>query len=304
MAREEDGDQTAITDLSVLLTPERAAKRHAYVIVLAGQNVGAIHRLTEDSATLGRGAMCEIRLPDDGISRQHARLVRRGDAEILLEDLGSTNGTFVDGERVSARILSDGERFQLGRTTLLKFSLSDELEESFQRRLYESSVRDGLTGLYNRKHLDERLAAEFSYATRHASPLSFVLFDLDRFKRVNDTHGHPAGDAVLRAVGRRLHAALRTEDVVARYGGEEFGILARGISLHQAAMLADRIRHIVEKTEIAAGPDLTLTITVSGGVATYHPKPYASAAALVEAADKALYEAKEAGRNRVVMARD
>lgn len=303
MSGEDDGDQTAITDLAVLLTPERVVKRHAYVIVLAGQNVGAIHRLTVDAATLGRGATCEIRLPDDGISRQHARLVRRSDSEILLEDLGSTNGTFVDGERVSSRLLCDGDRFQLGRTTLLKFSLSDELEESFQRRLYESSVRDGLTLLYNRKHLDERLAAEFSYATRHGAPLSFIIFDLDRFKRVNDIHGHQAGDAVLRAVGRKMHAALRTEDVVARYGGEEFAILARGINVHQAAMLADRIRAIIEDMEVVAGPDLTLKVTVSGGVATHNPTPYSSASALVEAADRALYEAKEKGRNRVVMAR-
>ena len=297
----DDPTKTAIKDISRFLPTQLSARRSAYVIVLAGENAGAIHRLEGDELVIGRSPSCHIVLNDQGISRQHAKLERMGDGRVVLHDLGSTNGTFVDASRIDIHELSDGDRFQLGDVTLLKFSHSDELEESFQRRLYESSVRDGLTMTYNRRHLDERLQAEFAFSIRHGVPFAFILLDIDHFKGINDLHGHQAGDEVLRSLGALLKREVRKEDVVARYGGEEFVILSRGTTADQAVVLAERVRARVEGLGVV-WDGARLDLTVSAGIAAFDRERYPSSEAMVEAADLALYEAKRQGRNRTVKA--
>jgi two-component system, cell cycle response regulator len=303
---EDDGDdaeQTVIAQVPVQGALGATKQRHAYLIVLAGANIGAVYRIHAKETFVGRSQKCEIAIGENGISRRHAKLTMLGDSEILLQDLGSTNGTFVAEQQVSSMVLKDGDRFQLGGTTLLKFSISDEVEESFQRRLYESSVKDGLTGLHNRKHFDERLDAEFGFALRHGSALSLILVDIDHFKRVNDTYGHQAGDEVLRVVARTLEANIRTEDVVARYGGEEFAVVARGISADQAVMFASRMRSLVEALPIIV-ENTAINLTISAGVATYINGVFSDKEELVAATDRALYGAKETGRNRVILAEE
>ncbi len=168
------------------------------------------------------------------------------------------------------------------------------------KRLYEATVRDRLTGAYNRHFLDERLKSEWAHATRHDSRLSVLFVDADHFKKVNDTYGHAGGDAVLKALAATLGKALRGEDVVARYGGEEFVILVRGAPPEAVAQVAERVR-----AEVASKPieheGKEIAVTVSIGTATHEKgRAFESADALVAAADAALYKAKETGRNRVV----
>jgi diguanylate cyclase (GGDEF)-like protein len=158
------------------------------------------------------------------------------------------------------------------------------------------AMRDGLTGLWNRKYLDERLAADSATAARHRVPLSCVMFDLDHFKTLNDAHGHAAGDAALRAVAAVLHHGCRREDVACRYGGEEFAVLCPGVPAAGAAGLAERLRAAVAAAAFD-GPDGPLRVTGSFGVAC---GPLG--ADLLQAADEALYRAKDGGRNRVVIA--
>jgi len=166
-------------------------------------------------------------------------------------------------------------------------------------KLYEGSTRDALTGLYNRKYAGERLAAEVAYAHRHGTLLSLVLFDLDYFKRVNDSFGHLAGDGVLRVVAGQVQKTIRAEDVLARYGGEEFVVLVRGIEHKSVGVLAERIRKGVERLEIP-WESRNLKTTVSIGVASLSEcGPKAAAEALVALADERLYQAKAGGRNRV-----
>jgi diguanylate cyclase (GGDEF)-like protein len=298
---EDDRSKTVTKDISQFVPKRGDAQPSAYLLVLAGENAGAIYRLENDETVVGRASSCTIVLNDEGISRTHVKVVRLGDGRVLLKDLGSTNGTFVDSAQIRTHVLKDGDRFQLGDVTLLKFSHSDEIEESFQRRLYESSVRDGLTRTFNRRHLDERLRAEFSFSTRHGLPFAVIMFDLDHFKRINDVHGHQAGDEVLRSVGAVLSNAVRAEDVVARYGGEEFVILSRGTAQHQGMVLAERVRAKVQALEIAWA-EARVTVSISAGVAAFDCALYPTPDALVAAADAALYEAKRLGRNRVVAA--
>jgi diguanylate cyclase (GGDEF)-like protein len=298
-----EGESTMVTSLEDLY-PDVGRDIHvkkAYLIVIAGNAVGEMYQIRKDEISIGRDRSSDILVTDVGISRGHARIFQDDMGSLHIEDLGSTNGTYVNGEQVKRKMLRDGDRIQLGRTTILKFSLSDDLEESFQRRMYDSAVRDGLTRIYNRQYFEERIASEFSYAYRHFIPLSVVMMDLDHFKRINDTHGHPVGDVVLRTVAQTITRTIRTEDMLARYGGEEFVILARNTDAHSVIVVAERIRAAVEAQGVPVSSGI-VKITISLGTSTLDNRNVGSAEELVAAADEALYHAKRLGRNRCAQA--
>jgi diguanylate cyclase (GGDEF)-like protein len=161
------------------------------------------------------------------------------------------------------------------------------------------ATRDQLTGQLNRREFDRILDEEQERARRFGHPLALVMVDIDHFKSVNDTHGHPAGDVVLREVARRLAAQLRTVDRVARFGGEEFALILMQADRAAALEVATRACAVQAAAPVTAGDGLVLNVTVSAGVAVM-PDDASSGAALVAAADKALYAAKARGRNRAV----
>jgi diguanylate cyclase (GGDEF)-like protein len=271
---------------------------HASLAILAGLNAGQVFTVEGSEVVLGRGRDADVRIDDVGISRRHARIVRTEEQRHFIEDLGSTNGTFVNGHAVERAELAGGDRVQVGPTVLLRFSFIAPDEEALARKLYEGSTRDALTQLFNRKYATERLLAEVAYAHRHGTLLSLLLFDLDHFKRVNDSFGHLAGDVVLRVVAAQVQKSIRTEDVLARYGGEEFVVLVRGIEPKNVNVLAERVRMGVERLSIP-WESRTLKTTVSIGVASLSEcAPKAAVEALVALADERLYQAKASGRNR------
>ena len=269
----------------------------AYLVVMAGSNVGEMYKLEKGRVILGRGDKVDLRLLDDGISREHASLSRDG-GQFVLKDLDSTNGTYCNGQRVSRHILAEGDKILLGSTTILKFSYHDRLDEAFQRQMSESALRDGLTRAFNKRYFGERLDSEFQYSARHTSPLGLVFLDIDHFKRINDVHGHQAGDQVLVQLSSLIMSMLGEEDTFARYGGEEFAIIARGSDAAAAEALAERLRSSVEAHAFAAGAD-TIPVTISIGVARAPAPGISSPVELVSRADEALYAAKRSGRNRV-----
>lgn len=271
--------------------------RHVLVRI-DSTNVGQVFTLTGEEFSLGRHTSNNVVLTDDGVSRRHCRLAPEG-AGFRLEDLGSANGTFVGGQRIEKHSLADGDVFQLGPNVLFRYAYTDAGQERMLQKLYEASVRDALTGTYNREHLEERLKMEVAFARRHNTVLSVVIFDLDHFKKVNDTHGHPAGDAVLVAVAERVQKALRTEDVFARYGGEEFVVILRGIDLEGARKVGERLRVIVSSSPVPFD-QLQIPVSLSAGCAALTCCPEPSTVALVAIADRRLYAAKRAGRNQVV----
>jgi two-component system cell cycle response regulator len=160
--------------------------------------------------------------------------------------------------------------------------------------LAELATTDELTGVKNRRRFREDLEMFFDLSVRKEIPMSLILLDVDRFKQYNDRFGHPAGDDVLRRLSRTLRESMRERDVVARYGGEEFVVLLPATATDEAVVVAERLRSRIEST-----PWPLLEVTASFGVATTVPE-ITAAAALVEAADQALYQAKQSGRNRVV----
>ena len=293
----EPGPDPGETTASLIEVPtaRQGDRQHGVLVVLSGSHSGAIFILDQADTVIGRARSNPVWLNDEGMSRMHARITRRGDG-YYIEDAGSTNGTSCQGEPVrEPRRLRDGDRIAMGRGTLLRFALQDEVEREASRQTVELQIRDPLTRLPNRRHLEERLQSEFAFARRHKTPLFVLMLDLDRFKRINDSHGHGAGDAVLRAVAHTLEIALRVEDVVGRYGGEEFAVVVRGVDLAGIEVLAERLRRLIEDTAVAYG-GTSLRVTTSIGVAELKPI-YEAPDTLLAAADKALYAAKDGGRN-------
>ena len=293
---EDDLGQTKITTYAEVM--ERSRSVRAHLLLLTGAEAGRVFPLDLSEVVLGRSHRAAIRLDDDSISRSHCRVVRVG-AELVAEDMGSSNGTYLNDERITRAPLKDGDKLRIGETTVLRFALSDRLDERFQQQMYDAALRDALTGAFNKRYFLDCLTKETRFAARHRTSLCLVMCDLDHFKRVNDTHGHLAGDRVLAQLGQLALSLLRAEDVFARYGGEEFGIVARAISLEQAGLLAERLRARVESTPFDIGGS-HLRLTLSLGVAMWSPQMN-TPTDFIEAADAALYDAKRSGRNRYVL---
>ena len=277
--------------------PVEEDKPKPYLLVLAGTSVGEMHRIAKEKTVMGRGDKVDVRLVDEGISREHAQLIQQGE-KVILEDLGSTNGTFCNGTRVQRLALAHGDKILLGSTTILKFSYHDKLDEMFQRQMSESALRDGLTKTFNKRYLSERLESEFNYATRHSTPLALLFLDIDHFKKINDAYGHPGGDFVLTALSKLINEILRAEDILARYGGEEFAIISRGSQVGEGEVMAERLRRLVEEHPFDyEGKPIHVTISV--GVAGIPHPGVQGPADLIAVADEMMYEAKRSGRNRV-----
>ncbi len=296
----DDLESTRVSNLEQLRAElaKRSERDRAYLIVLAGSDVGKMFKLEQGETVLGRSHRADIRIEDDSISRLHAKLVLAGN-HVHIEDLQSSNGTLVNGEKITKNGLQDGDKIRLGETVILKFTFHDKLDESFQQKMYDAALRDPLTKVYNKKYFLDQLTLEVSYAKRHRTQLSLVIFDLDHFKKINDTYGHVSGDHVLIQSAAQVQSILRNEDVFARYGGEEFCIILRGIPLTDAGVLAERVRAGIEGLSFKADAK-EFRATVSVGVAEFDGKSE-DPLGLVEAADSALYAAKTAGRNRVLL---
>ena len=288
------GFRTRITRASGLLSPA-AGDGVACLVKIYGQHLGRKFDL-ETSMVVGRGEECDIVIEMDSVSRSHAIFERQGDT-ILVRDLGSTNGTYVNDATVTEAILNDGDLVKIGNT-IFKFLSGGNVERAYHEEIYMMTIVDGLTRVHNKRYLQDFLERELARAQRYDRELSVVLFDIDHFKRVNDTHGHLSGDHVLREVADLVRGRIRREEVFARYGGEEFCAVLPETAAAGAFQFADQVRKTVEAHSFEFDGDV-IPITVSAGVANA-TEGTKDSDALIRAADKNLYKAKELGRNRVV----
>jgi len=168
--------------------------------------------------------------------------------------------------------------------------------------LQHESITDALTGLKNRRYFDQRMSEEVALSLRHKLPLSLMLLDVDHFKKINDTYGHQIGDEVLSSLAKLISGMVRDSDIVARYGGEEIAIITPRTSKEEAALLAERLRDLIEKTTVAmvGTTQEVVQVTVSLGICSLSAV-ITDKDALLEESDQALYLAKKYGRNRVVV---
>ncbi len=264
-------------------------------MVIIGNEIGKRVQLEEADVLIGRTATSDIQLDMDNVSRNHA-LVTRTALGWVLRDLGSTNGTFVNEARVDERALKDGDQIRIGRA-MLKFLRGGNVEAQYHEEIYRLMTIDGLTQVHNKRHFQESIEREFARSKRYGNPFALVLFDIDHFKKINDTYGHLAGDEVLRSLGPLLKKRVRTNDIVARVGGEEFAVILPEAGQAGGVALAEKLRTIVAAEQFIYN-GIEIPVTVSLGVSAYEAH-HENAEAIVSLADEKLYEAKRGGRNRV-----
>ncbi len=290
-------DNTEYTQAAAQLAQEEDKEKRPCLVMIKGDFIGQVYELGEDVTMIGRSDDVELVVSDTSISRRHAMIVKRVDG-FFLSDLGSTNGSFVNKEQVHEPMqVSEGDKVILG-SVVFKFTYQDEEDTEYHLMLRNMAIKDGLTRIYNKRYFSETLEKECEYNRRNLSGLCVVLFDIDHFKQVNDTWGHPAGDFILKNLAQLIESEARGYDVFARYGGEEFVFLLRGSPLEAAVAMAERVREEVE-AHVFVYDDLELKVTVSLGVAHWSGENPMEGEELIEGADRRLYEAKESGRNCV-----
>jgi diguanylate cyclase (GGDEF)-like protein len=274
------------------------------MIVVSGCIPGTMLPLNERGTTLGRSGDCDFQIDDITVSRRHARVALDSDGNAELTDLGSVNGTIVNGEKISTErplLLENGDRVQLGAKVVFKLVRLDPHDERFQRDMFERTVRDTLTGLYHRTYFLSQIGVLAERCASGGQGMAVMMLDIDHFKRINDQFGHLAGDDVLREVATVIRESTRAEDLVARYGGEEFVFALPVALVVKAVQRAERIRLELAKRRIIAA-DQTVRLTASVGLAFSPPGWARNERALIISADRALYQAKALGRNRVIAA--
>jgi two-component system cell cycle response regulator len=290
------GQDTLISELN------KASTAEACLIVVRGQQQSKRYELSSLRMSIGRDSSAEIVISDPKVSRKQA-VIEKKNGNIILVDGGSTNGTYINDRKLEngASIVLDKEDMIRVGDTILKYLPRGALEIRYIGLLEAKAYTDALTQVYNKGYLQEALDAEFKRAKALNTTFSVLFLDLDHFKQVNDTYGHDAGDRVLVDVSRILrNAASVNHGILGRFGGEEFVALLPGHSAAEALALAEFIRRSVEQHAFALA-DQHISMTASIGVASMSSAT-GDAATLLKLADKAVYQAKNSGRNKVCSA--
>jgi diguanylate cyclase (GGDEF)-like protein len=286
--------------LSSTPKPKPQAQRDACLVHIypAGTDLGARYQLGKDPVVIGRDDNCDVSVNDDSVSRRHACITPSPQGHVVM-DLQSTNGTFVNDTRITQQqLLKDGDYLRVGNG-IYRFLAGGNIESEYHEEIYRLTIVDALTDIHNKRYFLDFLGRHLSLATRYARPLALAMFDIDRFKAINDQLGHLCGDATLRELAHRVKKAVRKDDLFARYGGEEFAIVMPETIRKDAVQVAEQLRKLVERHPFEyVGHQYKVTISV--GVSASTGEEWLAASELIRQADENLYQAKRQGRNRVV----
>ena len=285
-------EETRVSSVSRII--DKAISAESCLVTIYGRELGRQYELSNPETVIGRGGESDITLDMDNVSRRHARVLNSEEG-YFVEDLQSTNGTYVNDLEVTYERLANGDLIKIGGA-ILKFLQGGNIEALFHEEIYRMTIVDGLTQVHNKRYFLEFIDREMARCTRYTRPLSLILFDIDHFKRINDVHGHLAGDFILKRLAEMVSRHIRKEECFARYGGEEFAILMPEATVERARIFAEKIRRMVESTWFNY-EDRKIEVTVSIGIAEMGP--HRDPHAFIKAADTRLYAAKEGGRNRV-----
>jgi len=246
---------------------------------------------------VGREPGLDVTVPVDGVSRRHAKIATRGGKSFVC-DLGSTNGTYLNDQEVLEETpLRSGDFVKVGGS-IFKFLSGGNIETLYHEEIYQLTIMDGLTQINNKRYFLEYLEREMGRCHRYNRSLSLIMFDIDHFKKINDTNGHLAGDYVLRELAMVVKQRIRREECFARYGGEEFSIVMPEAGPENARRFAEKVRKMVEDHGFNfEGKDIGVTISM--GVADM-VADMTEAMQFIKVADANLYKAKKNGRNQVV----
>jgi diguanylate cyclase (GGDEF)-like protein len=268
----------------------------ACLVQIYGTDIGKKTPLDKVQTTIGRGPDNDIVCDMDNVSRNHARIYSSANGD-YIEDMGSTNGTFINDEELLKREkFRNGDLLKIGGA-ILKYISGDNIEQLYYEEIYRMAIIDGLTQIFNKRYFMEFLDREMARCKRYSRPLTLIIFDLDHFKKVNDVYGHLAGDYVLKRCAGLIHDKnIRKEECFARYGGEEFAILLPDTTMERGVILAEKVRSMVDETRFEFENNI-IPVSISMGVAQL--KPDDGVEGFIKASDDKLYEAKKNGRNRV-----
>ncbi len=258
--------------------------------------MGKKYVLKNNVVNLGRDTSNQIVVNSDSVSRRHARLTIEA-GQRMITDLHSTNGTYINNMPILSHFLKNGDQVKIG-DSIFKYLVGSDVEAAYHEEIYTMTIKDGLTEIYNKRYFDEELEREMSRAERYQRDLSILMFDIDFFKKVNDTHGHLAGDYVLRELASAVSKRSRREEVFSRYGGEEFVILLPETDKNGAMELAEQLRVLIASHSFIFEGE-TIPVTISIGVATMTGGEKVLPPEFIKRADECLYRAKSAGRNCV-----
>ncbi|MFT5445491.1 MAG: two-component system cell cycle response regulator [Gammaproteobacteria bacterium] len=298
--RQTTGETTAFDLSSIQAAQKREEQLEPMFLVCRGVQKGRPIPIHSGNWTIGRGALCDVSVQGRGISRTHLRLENSDEDGVVVIDAASTNGIFVNGNKVERCTLRDRDVLQLGPETVLRLMFAPGCDMDMRVRQYEQSIVDDLTGVHNRRFLNDSLDHEMAFAARHNNPLCVMLLDIDHFKAINDEFGHEAGDTILKQLAERIADALRNEDVFARLGGDEFAIVTRGLSLESSIEAAERLRTLVSGRSFA-WREREVECTISLGGTMLVDGESLNASGVLKRADENLYAAKAQGRNRIAV---
>jgi diguanylate cyclase (GGDEF)-like protein len=288
--------KTRITKVQVVKPRVDSGEACLVLVYPPGPDMGKRFPLQRNEVVLGRGSDCDIQVDRDSVSRRHARVFRNGE-QWMVEDLGSTNGSYVNDVPVQRSILRDSDFLKIG-AAIFKFLSGAGVEAAYHEEIYRMTIIDGLTGAHNKRSFLEFLEREIARCARHRRPLSLLMFDIDHFKLINDTHGHLTGDYVLKEMSKRLLGRIRREELLARYGGEEFATVLPETDNAGAMIFGEQIRRLVADEVFEYEGD-RFPVTISVGVATVEGEDV-DTTAFIKMADDNLYRAKREGRNKVI----
>jgi two-component system cell cycle response regulator len=289
------GEEAEATRVTKINSEKVAASNEACLVQIYGPGIGKRWPLNGIELTIGRDPVNDIVVDLDNVSRRHCRFTSR-DGKVLLKDLGSTNGTYLNDQEVRQEtVLRSGDLVKVGGA-IFKF-LCGSVEALYYEEIYQVTICDGLTQIYNKRYFLEFLEREMARCHRYGRALSLLMFDIDHFKKINDEHGHLAGDYALCELAGMIKGRVRREECFARYGGEEFAIVLPETGLEKARTFAERlVKQVRDHTFVFENRTIPLTISV--GVAEMsadmtEPNQF------IKAADTQLYRAKREGRDRV-----
>jgi diguanylate cyclase (GGDEF)-like protein len=289
--------KTRITKVQMLKPKHEGGDACLVLIYPPGPDMGKRFPMETDEIVVGRGSDCDIQIDRDSVSRRHARFCRT-DHGWDVEDLGSTNGSYINDMPIDRSPLRDADFVKVG-AAIFKFLSGTGIESSYYEEIYRLTIVDALTGAHNKRFFVEFLERELARCARYGRPLALLMFDIDHFKQVNDQHGHLTGDYVLREMSRRLLKRIRKEELLARYGGEEFAAVLPETGHSGAMEFAEQVRQIVADEPFAYEGD-TFQVTISVGVVITQGTEPIDPQEFIKQADANLYQAKHNGRNCVV----
>jgi diguanylate cyclase (GGDEF)-like protein len=254
--------EETITD-KVAVYPHLPIRDQATLTMLTGNSAGRVYKLQQEKTVLGRGKTVDIKVVDNGVSREHARIIRWVGMAFVVEDLGSMNGTYINGRKVERAPIQSGDRVQLGPSAQLRFALTDSTESRLQEKLYSERSRDPATDVYSREHMLRQMRLELAYARRHDSDVSIVLVAIEGYAEMLRTRGDEFCAELIHDFAGRIADCGRIEDLVARYSDSMLAVLLRTTSIDSAILYARRALERSNQAGYADGVTLELRMGIA-----------------------------------------